>query len=181
MTIEALINDLAHLDDAVGICLQKKHILPALVLLYAGIDIVASLECQLSDGTKASFVRWVERYLLPAKPMGCTALELYSARCAILHTYTADSDLSKRGQARKVYYAWGTASSGSLQESARRLDKTDVVALHVDDIRDAFCSGTAAWLSEVVKDPIRRRKVEAVSRGWFTYMSTPIVDDFLQP
>jgi len=111
--LETLIKNLDGLDEAVVRCLGARLILPALSLLFVGIDIVASLERQPGEGMKASFTRWVEQYLLPARPLGCTSIELYAARCGILHTFTAESDLSRTGKARKLYYAWGKEKIGT--------------------------------------------------------------------
>jgi hypothetical protein len=83
-----LVEHLAAIED----CLQKRRILQCLCLLYAGIDVVASLERMPQESTKSAFVRWVEENVLKVRPMSCTALELYAARCGILHSFTADSD-----------------------------------------------------------------------------------------
>src|SRR5437870_4084436 len=83
--------------------IQTKMYLPALILIYAGIDTAGWLaSAKPSVEVRCRFCRWVERWLLPAKPLGCTALDLYGARCGILHTFTSDSDLSRQGKARRI-------------------------------------------------------------------------------
>ncbi len=97
-----------HMDTlfgAINSCEANKFVLPALMLIYSGIDILASLERRKGEGTKASFTRWVDEYLLKAVSLPCTSLELYAARCGILHTLTPESDLSRKGKAREVGYA----------------------------------------------------------------------------
>jgi len=93
------------LFGAINSCEANKFVLPALMLIYSGIDILASLERRKGEGTKASFTRWVDEYLLKAVSLPCTSLELYAARCGILHTLTPESDLSRKGKAREVGYA----------------------------------------------------------------------------
>ena len=178
--MDMLEKNLAGLNDAVDCCLEARQILPGLALLYAGIDIMASLERQPSEGTKASFTRWVDTYLLPAKPLGCSALELYAARCGILHTFTADSELSQAAIVRKIYYAWGNAASDDLQRTARRLGRTDIVALHVNDLCDAYRLGIAAWTMEVTADQTRRERVQSTESTWFNDVSITVVKDFLE-
>ena len=177
--MDILAKNLAGLDDAVDRCLDARLILPGLALLYAGIDIMASLERQPSEGTKASFTRWVDMYLLPAKPLGCSALELYAARCGILYTFTADSELSQAAIVRKIFYAWGNAASHDLQETARLLGRTNIVALHVDDLCDAYRLGIAAWTMEVTADQTRREIVQSRESAWFDGLSIAVVKDFL--
>ena len=38
---------------------------------------------------------------------GVSGLDLYAARCGVLHTYTMDSRLSTEGKAKRILYAWG--------------------------------------------------------------------------
>ena len=178
--MDVLVKNLAGLDEAIGGCLGREQFLPALILIYAGIDIVASAERHQSEGTGASFTRWVDSYLFPKKALECTAVELYAARCGILHTSTADSDLSRAGKARKIYYAWGNASASDLSEAGNRLATTDVVALHIGELRDSFRHAVLKWAAEVSADPVRRRRVEAASGAWFSNMSTQVVKEFLR-
>ena len=177
--LETLIKNLDGLDEAVVRCLGARLILPALSILFVGIDIVASLERQPGEGTKTSFTRWVEQYLLPAKPLGCTSLDLYAARCGILHTFTAESDLSRTGKARKLYYAWGIALASDLNMTSNRLGKADVVTMHVGDLHGAFRQGELAWFREVTADARRSQTVESAGGAWFTDMSIETVRDFL--
>ena len=177
--MQALLGNLISLDDAVERCLAAKLILPALTLLYAGIDVVASLERVPDEGTRASFTWWVDSYLLKAKPLACTALELYAARCGILHTFTAKSDLSRSGKARQVLYAWGNASSTDLNEAISKTGDSEVVGVHVEDLREGFRLGILAWFKDVHADNDRMSKVETASGAWFTHMSTDVVKTFL--
>ena len=92
-----------HVDDiarAINLCMDQGHVLPTLVLIYASIDILASLgrPAGQEDVSRAHYVGWAEKYLLPAGNIPCTGLEIYAARCALLHTYGAESRLSRRGR-----------------------------------------------------------------------------------
>jgi hypothetical protein len=178
-SVDTLIKNLDGLDEAVIRCLDAKLILPGLSLVFAGIDIVASLERQPGESTKVSFTRWVDQYLLPAKPLGCTSLELYAARCGILHTFTADSDLSRTRGVRKIYYAWGSALASDLDATGTRLGKGDAVAVHVSDLHGAFRQGVLVWFHDVTADAKRSNAVDAAGGAWFTNLSIEIVKDYL--
>lgn len=168
------------LIDSIEECLEKRRLLPCLTLLYVGIDIVAALERKHRESTKAAFVRWVNRYLLKARSLPCTALELYAARCGIVHTFTPDSDLSRKGQARKILYGWGTAKVEDLQEASNILVRTDCVAVHVRDLIDAFRCGLAEYLKELAPDPERQQAVRRRAGLWFVHLDQNVVKKFVE-
>jgi hypothetical protein len=153
---------------------------PALLLIYAAMDILASIERQPSDKVGPSFTSWVKRYALKARPLLCTPTELYSARCGILHTLTPESDLVRAGKARRIVYAWGSAAPPDLQEAARRQTRSDIVVLHIEDLRWAFLEGTKLWFQEIHSDTARLNIVEAATGLWFVNVSKEVVGKYLQ-
>ncbi len=176
--MDVILQNLKALDEEMHDCLANNRVLPALILIYAGIDIVASLESDVKDGVQRSFTRWVDLYMLPHPKLECTALELYAARCGMVHTLTADSKLSRQGKARTISYAWGDALGGDLKESAKRLGRT-IVSVHVNDLHEAFRSGLLKWEDDVKRDARRRKRVEANRPGWFVNLHPQRIKTFL--
>jgi len=170
-------NLVQHLE-AIEDCLEKRRILPCLCLLYSAIDVVASLERVPREGTKAAFIRWVDENMLKTRPMPCTALDLYASRCVVLHTFTADSDLSRDGSARRITYAWGNAKPEDLAKAAKLLGRTEV-AVHIRGLIDGFRMGLASYLEAVVHSPERLRRIEESASLWFTHMEQDVVERFL--
>jgi hypothetical protein len=127
-------------------------------LIYSAIDIVASLERSGNEGTRKTFVHWVSRYLPHDERLRCTPTELWAARCGVIHTLSADSDLSRRGKARRVEYAYGAASADELQGVLPMVGVKDV-AIHVDTFLELARDGVAHFFSEVKTDPDRLRRV----------------------
>ncbi len=158
---------------------DQKRVLGALILLYTGIDIVASLERHPAEGTKASFVRWVNGFLFKGGLLECTAIELYGARCGILHSFSADSDLSRGKGVRRVVYGWGSSSIGDIQEATRRLGKQGIVAVHLNDLREAFQEGVISFLEAVAADERRAKAVAAKAGEWLVNMDQELVRAFL--
>jgi hypothetical protein len=138
----------------------------AVALAYMVIDVLGSLERAEREGTRWSFVRWVDAYLLPNDDIACTATDLYAGRCGVLHTLTPDADLIKRGEARRIVYAWGSGRVADLRELARRIDRDDI-AIHVGTLIEAVETGFERFVSEVEADPTRRAFVERRSAAWF--------------
>lgn len=160
--------------------LEKRRLIPCLALLYTGIDVVSSLERRAGEGTKAAFARWAESYLLKARVLPCTALELFAARCGILHTFTSDSDLFQKGQVRQIFYAWGNANADEFQESADILKRTDCVAVHVRDLIDAFRHGLATYVDELSQDEARQGVASKQAGMWFVNMDPKLIRQFVE-
>lgn len=98
---------------------DNQHIMPGLIMLYSGIDIMAWLNrpAAIPDVREADFINWVDIYLIPHYPRTIRAVDIYGARCSVLHSYTARSRRSRQGRARQVLYAWGTARAEDLQQA----------------------------------------------------------------
>ena len=169
--------NLIGLLESVEDCLAKRRILPCLMLLYSGIDVIASLET--GKASRSVFIRWVNKYLLKAASLSCTALDLYGARCGILHTFSAKSDMSAQGQAREIVYAWGNAKAADLAAASIALGRNDCV-LRLRDLINAFRVGLADYLEEVMKDDKRKQKLEAGAGLWFTHLDQETVRTFLK-
>jgi len=92
----ALYENIMLLGRGIDACIEKKLTAPALILIYSGIDTVGWIDSTDDYATRTSFINWVDAYLLKAKQLQCTALDLYAARCGLLHT------LKKRGQ---IYFS----------------------------------------------------------------------------
>ena len=167
------------LIESIEDCLAKRRILPCLVLLYSGIDVMASLESKPNEGTQSSFVRWTDAYLLNGRSLSCTAMDLYAARCGILHTFTPDSRLYREGKARMIAYAWGTADVNSLEKSRKKAGGYDFLSVHLRNLVDAFRTAVADYLDDVAAHPERSMQFEKAARLWFAHMDRKIVDDFL--
>jgi hypothetical protein len=140
---------------AAELCLGEKLTLPCLIILYSGIDMVSALDRRVNETVGAGFVRWCESYLLRARPMACNGLDLWSARCGVLHTGTPDSNLTRSGQARRLLYAWGTKRPETLQALVDALGHTNEVSVHIGDIADGLRDGMALYFADLQQDGSR--------------------------
>lgn len=167
--------------ESIEDCIRNKRILPCLTLLYCGIDVVSSLDRAPHEKTRAAFVRWVENYMLKPKrrSLECSAIDLYAARCGIVHTFTAAADLVDKELARPIAYAWGTAEPSALRAAASALDRNECV-VHVRDLIDAFRKGLAEYLVELDNDPSRETRFNKAVSLWFNHVGTEEVSEFLR-
>lgn len=165
----------AELIPAVELLLQEQLPLPALLILYSGIDIMASLGRPASQPrvTRTDFYRWVDDYLLPGSRLQCTSVDLYAARCGLLHSYYAESDLSRQRQARQIWYAWGIGSPQSLQRSIDQAGVDFAVAVHVDELLSAFELALDRFETALSADPARLKLVSQRTRKFLGFLIPP--------
>lgn len=181
MSEEALYKNLFQLGAGIEACIDRKATIPALVLIYTAIDITGWLNGD-DPNTKVRdrFTNWVDQYLLSAKPLRCTSIDLYAARCGLVHTFTPDSRLSDQGQARRICYARGNTKSDDLQQTIKRMNKTsEYVAIHVEELYEAWRLGLLAFTEELAQDPTRASRVYARAKKFFSTLSTEVVGNFL--
>jgi hypothetical protein len=134
--------------------LDNECFASALIVLMASIDAMANLD-RPEDGvqvTREDFIRWAERYLTPALPFGVTGEELYSHRCAILHTLGAESNITRAGRARRIgFIAGGNMRGGSNAE---------LVLMNIEAFAQVFFAAINVFLVEAFNDPGRRERLE---------------------
>jgi hypothetical protein len=169
---------MAHMLSAARRCLDERQIMPCLTLLYAGMDVMASLEAAPGEKVNVSFKRWLETYLLPLTNWKCSAVDLYGARCAVVHTFTPDSDLSKRGDAKVIYYAHSGGDTAKLEQVSNDFNR-NAECLEVEDMIPRFYDAILKYMVEVAGDPIRKKAVEAKAGLSFGDTSAGLIDEYL--
>jgi hypothetical protein len=171
-----LYKNIVLLGSGIDACIEKKYIGPALILIYSGIDTVGWLSSNEDYATRNSFMKWVDAYLLKEKPLQCTSLELYAARCGLLHTFTADSKLSSTGEARRICYSWGTGNVHDLHRTLQWAgNASEHVAVHVNDLYEAWRLGVLKFTDELEKTPERKRQVYKKADKFFSDLSLGVV------
>jgi hypothetical protein len=157
--------------------IQAEMYVPALILIYAGIDTAGWLaSTDSTQGIRSRFCEWTDRWLLPTKQLGCSSVDLYGARCGVLHTFTSDSDLSRAGKARRVCYAFGGSSASELQSVLDRNRRTDCIAVHLGQLFEAFRLGLADYLEHALADPQQRKELARKAEKCFGVVSSDDTD-----
>jgi hypothetical protein len=129
--------------------------------VVCGIDAMAYLALKASneDVTRSDFVRWVDRYLKFRCEEQLTGLDLYGARCAMLHSYAMASDLSRKTKCRQVGYM---DKSVPAVRYAPNVSK-DMVLVSVPALADAFFCGVDKSLVDLFLDkkaPIAEQRLK---------------------
>jgi len=128
------------LRKAPGVCLQNEYWLSAVKLIYSGTDNLAwlSRKHEKPNVDKKDFTDFVNRYLLPDSGLTCSSEELYSARCGLLHCNTAESGISRSGNAKYLSYATGLSSEEIGYEHIRPESRDRHVVVNIDKLYKAY-------------------------------------------
>lgn len=168
---------------AIGVCVGSGCPIPALMLIYAGIDIAGALNASTVEyqASGAKFRDWVARYMLSRLGNQVTAQELWLARCGLLHVYSSSSNPATPTEiSREISYVAYTPEKEQFINSLRHMtvsghrpDLNGYVVLSVQEIAVAYDEGWVTMLSEVLNDPARRPLFEQHSVDQFANVSMP--------
>jgi hypothetical protein len=148
------------LKNSIETCYKNQLLTPSLILIYSGIDIMAWLNRfeTHDDVDRSDFIWWVEKYLLPDSGLSCSAIDLYGARCSLLHSYTSESRLSRKGGAKSIYYTWGTKSPDDLQNLMKERLKP-ISVIKIEQLFKAFCTSLDRFKQDLLNDSDRAKLV----------------------
>jgi hypothetical protein len=177
MSETALHKNMLRLGAGINACVEQKATLPALVLLYSAIDTSAWLGSDALYATKADFLNWTDCYLLKGRDLDCTSIDLYAARCGLLHTFSPNSRIAAYGDARLICYAWGDASQPVLQAATDKIHgSSQYTTVHFDDLYEAWRLGLDAFVNDLELDPRRKARAYAKASTFFKDMEASVVE-----
>lgn len=154
----------------IRLCVDAKLFMPALILIYSGIDFVSALTrpSDQQETDRNVFITWVDTYM-PCQRLNITGADLYGARCGILHAMTSDSRLHAQGKAKRIFYAWGNAKTHPLNSL---LNGTSNVFLKIEDLVDAFIDGITKFAAQLDGDEALRKALTARANKIFASYET---------
>lgn len=65
--------------------------------------------------------------MLEKYPLPCSELDIYSARCGLLHQQINESDLTRAKKAKQIVYSWKGARNKSLKDLRKTLEKGESI------------------------------------------------------
>lgn len=173
--IDALLGNLKQLTTAIEACIQVKLQVPTLILIYSSIDIMGYLNMPFAKQNNSceDFCQWADSYFIPnLSNKACNSLDLYSARCGLLHSMSHESNLTRKQAAKSILYAWGNYREGPLQQILKESNRTDIV-LHVDDMSSALRKGLQHFLRDITADDDKLTRVLSRAGKMFTSIQIP--------
>ncbi|SEH53997.1 hypothetical protein SAMN05216535_0386 [Stutzerimonas xanthomarina] len=157
--------------SATGMLYREKLYGQMLVLLYSSIDSMGLLDARPTQTSASgeSFKNWVKKCLLTYPGLEYNEVDLWAARCAVLHTFTSESDLSKGGRAREVQHYSGPKDSPMAKAfvaATKTIDNGKHVHAHIEDTYLAFLEALKVFPKDLLnnsgKDPAYEARLHKV-------------------
>jgi hypothetical protein len=138
----------------------SKRTLPGFIVLYTSMDILASLtRPDNSKRTDSAFFKdWVTSYMLTPLAVPYSADDLWGARCGLLHTLTAESDMSRSKGAKMLNYIGNDAMAKVMQQ---KHDPTcsENIFISTHQFVDAFLAACDRFAADVRSNPSLQKRV----------------------
>ena len=163
--------------ETIEYCLNTRRILPALILIYTFIDSISWLASdKRNESVKKRFTKWVDNWMLKKSPLPCSSLELYAARCGILHSLISDSDLSTFRKVKRITYSFGDKSPFPLQQVSDHIHPNEFVVVKVEDLYENLKVGLITFLENTIASPDKKSAFEQKATRHFTHLNPSTID-----
>lgn len=129
---------LVDLLSSIKLLKENKLYAQSLTIILSAIDSFGLLDAPDNEDNASgkSFKSWVNKYFCENPGIEYTAEDLWAYRCSVLHTYTAQSKLSKSGKAREIVFYSGDKLSDKatrLSEFVTDIDNNKHVAANIEE------------------------------------------------
>ena len=140
---------------SVGVLYKEGLYEQTLIIVFSAIDSFGLLDApeEQQNATGNTFKEWVKKYII-GNDIEYTELDLWSSRCAILHTFTTQSDLSKKGKAREILFYSGNSASDKANDFsvfAHQINNGNHVAASIEKTVRIFLSAVPIFARDLDK------------------------------
>lgn len=151
---------LVNLVNEIKKCEEAGATAAALAMAFICIDTMAflSLPANRVTQTRADFVAWVDTYLKghPEQPYQYRGLDVYGARCALLHAFGSEGNFHTANPDAKVF---GYHDGG--RHAYDPAVNTHYVVIGTASFLNDVVTAVAEFLQACVADPDQRARLEA--------------------
>lgn len=161
------------IKEPIRLLLENSYPEAALKLLYSGIDTMAFLDMPPAqrDVHEVDFTAWCDHYLRFPGDEPVTSLELYAARCGLLHSHSGDSRKHREGRARLLQYT----DKGQPVRYRPDIDP-DLVIISIQALADAFFEAVDRFLVDLFHDPSRAQVANSRLQDMFVFSAIRDLD-----
>ena len=142
-----------------------------LIVVYSGIDTFGLLAAppDVFDANRTTFKHWCENYILPrlqtVEGTTITSVDLYAARCGVLHTSTPLSSLERNGNACQLFYEFKGKTGINMILNARQMP----VRIDIERLAIAFKEGGITFLRGLQNDKNTLRAADERAQHFFRW------------
>jgi len=151
----------------ISLLIENKCYRGALILVYTTIDAIAFSASPKAKIDRNDFIDWCNTYLKiigiiqNKEPYKLNGIDLYGARCSIVHTYghMLESDISKQGKCCIIGYMDGRVKQDckSVKLTLDNSKGSILVMVSVLDLADALFAGINAFLISLYSDKLKNK------------------------
>ncbi len=139
---------------AIGTLVRANLYPHSLVVIYSTIDTCGLLGAPSVQNiaTGESFKNWVKKYVLTYPGLEFNEVDLWCARCAVLHTFTSESNLSNARKARQLHYFTGDKTAPHIQQFisfTKNHEGGKYLPVHYGDLAEAVFCGMKAFVPDL--------------------------------
>jgi hypothetical protein len=137
--------------EGINVTIEQECDASAVILMLSAIDAMAYLvmpEGQ-EDVRQQDFISWADQYIQFPGKYQLTGADLYGARCAMLHSFGAQSKMSRKGECRVIL--WMDDSDPPIV--FRPELQPGHVMVSILALRDALFKGMDRFLVNLYKNP----------------------------
>ncbi len=131
----------------------------SIILTFSAIDAMAFLAMPMvnKEVHRNDFINWVDKYMKTDSRQSYQyiGIDLYGARCGIVHRYGAESRLSEEGKCKKFVY-----HNGSEHIYRPNVEK-NLVLISVRRFTQDFFKAVAGFLGDIKKDQDLKIRVDS--------------------
>ena len=135
----------------INVTLENECDASAIILMLSAIDAMAYLAMPegQTDVRSDDFISWADRYIrFPGKEQ-LTGPDIYGARCAMLHSFGAQSKMSRNGQCRVILWMDEAIPPIIFRPEVQ----VGYVMVSIAALKDALFGGMDRFLINLYKDP----------------------------
>lgn len=161
------------IKEPIRLLVENSFLEAALKLVYSGIDTMAFLNMPPGqrDVLEVDFTAWCDRYLRLPGDESVTSLELYAARCGLLHAHSGDSRKHRQGLARLLQYT----DNGQPVRYRPEIDP-ELVLVSIQTLVDAFFEAVDRFLVDLFRDPSRAQVANSRLQDMFVFSAIKDLD-----
>jgi hypothetical protein len=154
------------IKEPIRLLLEGAYLEAALKLVYSGIDTMAflGLPADSVEVAGSDFINWCERYLRLPGQEKVSSVELYAARCGLLHCHSGESRSHRQGRARVLHY---------FDKGPPVLYRPDIdanlVFVSAQAIVDSFFEAVDRFLIELFSEPNRAEVANTRLQNMFVF------------